>query len=106
MRLDNAKAKAAFGTRPRMLPPEEALAVTGHPVGGVCPFGLATPLPIYCDLSLKDFATVFPAAGSLTSSVELSPDRLVELVRAEWTDVCSPRPAEVSALAPEPSPVP
>jgi prolyl-tRNA editing enzyme YbaK/EbsC (Cys-tRNA(Pro) deacylase) len=94
MRLDNAKAKAAFGARPRMLSPDEALAVTGHPVGGVCPFGLATPLPIYCDVSLKDFDTVFPAAGSLTSSVELSPARLAELVGAEWTDVCSRRPSE------------
>ncbi|MBS0504535.1 MAG: YbaK/EbsC family protein [Proteobacteria bacterium] len=92
-RLDNAKAKAAFGARPRMLAPEDALAVTGHPVGGVCPFGLATPLPIYCDVSLKDFETVFPAAGSLTSSVELAPDRLAALVGAAWTDICSRRTA-------------
>lgn len=93
-RLDNSKAKAAFGARPRMLSPDEALAVTGHPVGGVCPFGLATPLPIYCDMSLRDFETVFPAAGSLTSSVELAPGRLAELVGAEWTDVCTRRSAE------------
>lgn len=91
MRLDNAKAKAAFGARPRMLSPEDALAVTGHPVGGVCPFGLATPIPIHCDISLRDFETVFPAAGSLTSSVELPPDRLARLVNAEWTDICSRR---------------
>lgn len=95
-RLDNAKAKAAFGDRPRMLPPEDTLTVTGHPVGGVCPFGLATPLPIYCDRSLQAFDTVFPAAGSLTSSVELSPDRLAQLVGAEWTDVCSRRPVEAT----------
>lgn len=98
-RLDNAKAKAAFGARPRMLSPEEALAVTGHPVGGVCPFGLATPLPIYCDISLREFATVFPAAGSLTSSVELAPQRLTELVGAEWTDICSRRSTESAASA-------
>ena len=92
MRLDNTKAKAAFGARPRMLPADETLAVTGHPVGGVCPFGLATPLPIYCDISLQPFATVFPAAGSLTSSVEIAPDRLASLIGAEWTEACS-RPA-------------
>jgi len=89
VRLDNTKAKAAFGHRPRMISPDETLAVTGHPVGGVCPFGLATPLPIYCDRSLRALETVFPAAGSLTSSVELPPERLASLIGAEWTDVCS-----------------
>lgn len=87
-RLDNGKSKAAFGGRPRMLGPEETLAVTGHPVGGVCPFGLATPLPVYCDVSLKAYATVFPAAGSLNSSVEVTPDRLADLVAKGWVDVC------------------
>jgi prolyl-tRNA editing enzyme YbaK/EbsC (Cys-tRNA(Pro) deacylase) len=57
-------------------------------VGGVCPFGLATPLPVYCDVSLRTYATVFPAAGSRTSSVELSPDRLAGLVSQRWVDVC------------------
>jgi prolyl-tRNA editing enzyme YbaK/EbsC (Cys-tRNA(Pro) deacylase) len=94
-RLDNRKTKAAFGGRPRMLGAEEVEALTGHPVGGVCPFGLATPLPIYCDLSLKDFAEVYPAAGSRTSSVRLTPDRLADLVEARWIDVCS-RPAPVT----------
>lgn len=87
-RLDNLKTKAAFGARPRMLNPEETLAVTGHPVGGVCPFGLATPLPVYLDVSLKAFDTVLPAAGSLNSSVELTPARLAELVSTGWVDVC------------------
>ena len=87
-RLDNAKAKAEFGGRPRMLGAEEALALTGHPVGGVCPFGLATPLPVYCDLSLREFDTVFPAAGSLNTSVEVAPARLAELVSRRWVDVC------------------
>jgi prolyl-tRNA editing enzyme YbaK/EbsC (Cys-tRNA(Pro) deacylase) len=87
-RLDNAKCKAEFGGRPRMLDPEETLARTGHAVGGVCPFGLATPLPVYCDGSLRDFATVFPAAGSRTSSVEVAPDRLAALVSRRWVDVC------------------
>ncbi|MBC9033942.1 YbaK/EbsC family protein [Sphingomonas sp. JC676] len=87
-RLDNAKSKAEFGGRPRMLDPEETLALTGHAVGGVCPFGLATPLPVYCDSSLSVFATVFPAAGSRTSSVEVAPDRLAALVSQRWVDVC------------------
>jgi len=88
-RLDNAKTRAAFGGRPRMLGPEEILALTGHPVGGVCPFGLATPLPVYCDVSLRDFDEVFPAAGSLTSSVKVTPTRLAELVARGWVDVCT-----------------
>ena len=87
-RLDNIKTKAAFGARPRMLGPEETLELTGHPVGGVCPFGLATPLPVYCDVSLRAFDTVFPAAGSLNSSVEVTPERLAKLVAVEWVDVC------------------
>lgn len=87
-RLDNQKAKARFGARPRMLGPEETLALTGHPVGGVCPFGLATPLPVYCDVSIQAFDTVFPAAGSLTSSVEVAPDRLAALVSSGWLDLC------------------
>jgi prolyl-tRNA editing enzyme YbaK/EbsC (Cys-tRNA(Pro) deacylase) len=87
-RLDNQKTKAAFGGRPRMLGPEETLALTGHPVGGVCPFGLATALPVYLDLSLKDFDRILPAAGSLNTSVEVTPERLAALVSSGWVDVC------------------
>jgi prolyl-tRNA editing enzyme YbaK/EbsC (Cys-tRNA(Pro) deacylase) len=87
-RLDNGKAKARFGARPRMLGAEETLALTGHPVGGVCPFGLATPLPVYLDVSLRGFDLVYPAAGSLNSSVEVSPGRLAELVATGWVDLC------------------
>jgi prolyl-tRNA editing enzyme YbaK/EbsC (Cys-tRNA(Pro) deacylase) len=87
-RLDNAKTKAALGGRPRMLGPEETLALTGHPVGGVCPFGLATPLPIYLDLSLQAYDLVYPAAGSLNSSVEVTPERLFDLVGERWVDLC------------------
>ena len=89
-RLDNAKTKAAFGARPRMLGPEETLALTGHPVGGVCPFGLATPLPVCLDESLKAFDLVYPAAGSLNTSVEVTPTRLFELVGERWVDLCTP----------------
>jgi prolyl-tRNA editing enzyme YbaK/EbsC (Cys-tRNA(Pro) deacylase) len=62
--------------------------MTGHPVGGVCPFGLATPLPVYCDVSLKAFDEVVPAAGSANSALRIDPARMAELVKAEWVDVC------------------
>lgn len=87
-RLDNRKTKDALGGRPRMLAAEEVAALTGHPVGGVCPFGLAAPLPIYCDVSLKAFDIVYPAAGSRTSSVCIAPERLARLVDAQWVDIC------------------
>ncbi|MDQ0251345.1 prolyl-tRNA editing enzyme YbaK/EbsC (Cys-tRNA(Pro) deacylase) [Sphingomonas kyeonggiensis] len=87
-RLDNAKTKAAFGGRASMLGAEEAEALTGHPVGGVCPFGLATPLPVYCDVSIRSYVTVFPAAGSRRTSMEVAPERLAGLVSERWVDVC------------------
>jgi len=87
-RLDNKKARAAFGGKVSMLGPEEVLAITGHPVGGVCPFGLATPLPVYCDVSLKVFDEVVPAAGSTHSAVRIHPLRMAELAGAQWVDVC------------------
>ena len=87
-RLDNAKSKAEFGARPRMLGAEETLSLTSHPVGGVCPFGLETPLPIYVDLSLRPFDWVYPAAGSLNSSVRVTPQRLYDLVGSRWVDLC------------------
>lgn len=97
-RLDNRKAKAIFGGKPRMLSAEEVVSVTGHPVGGVCPFGLLTPLTIYCDESLLDFDEVVPAAGSTRSAVRIAPRRMAELVGAEWVDVCSlPATAEEGA---------
>jgi prolyl-tRNA editing enzyme YbaK/EbsC (Cys-tRNA(Pro) deacylase) len=87
-RLDNKKVKAAFGGKAKMLAPDEAAALTGHPVGGVCPFGLATDLPVYCDVSMRAFDLVYPAAGSLNSSVEVTPERLFDLVAKEWVDIC------------------
>ena len=87
-RLDNAKTKAAFGHRPRLLGADETLAVTGHPVGGVCPFGLSTCMPVYIDESLKAFDVVYPAGGSLNTSVKVTTDRLFELVGDRWIDIC------------------
>lgn len=88
-RLNNGKAKAALGAKPRMLGADEVEAITGHPIGGVCPFGLTAPLAIYCDISLQAFDTVFPAAGSRTTSVELTPDRLAALTGGQWIDICT-----------------
>lgn len=93
-RLDNRKVKAALGGKPRMLDLDEVVALTGHPVGGVCPFGLSTPLPVYCDISLKTFAEVVPAAGSPRSALRICPERMAALTRAEWIDVCQEPAAE------------
>ena len=98
-RLDNKKARDALGGKPRMLGADEVVALTGHPVGGVCPFGLATPLQVYCDVSLKEFAEVWPAAGSVHSSGRMSPARMAELTGASWVDVCQ-EPAAVQEQAP------
>jgi prolyl-tRNA editing enzyme YbaK/EbsC (Cys-tRNA(Pro) deacylase) len=87
-RLDNRKCKDEFGARPRMLGPEETLEVTGHPVGGVCPFGLKQPLPIYFDETLKAFDLVYPAGGSRNTSVEVPTERLFDLVGERWVNLC------------------
>lgn len=87
-RLDNRKFKDVFSAKPRMLDAEEVLAATSHPVGGVCPFGLPSPLPVYCDVSLRAFAEVVPAAGATNAAVRLSPERIAALTDAEWVDVC------------------
>ncbi|MCY1286555.1 Cys-tRNA(Pro) deacylase [compost metagenome] len=87
-RLDNRKLRDAFGGKARMLDAESVQQLTGHPVGGVCPFGLATPLPVYCDVSLRAFDEVLPAAGALHSAVRICPQRLASLVEADWVDVC------------------
>lgn len=87
-RLDNKKLKTTFGAKARMLSTDEVVTWTGHPVGGVCPFGLENPLAVYCDVSLKAYDEVLPAAGATHSAVRLSPQRLAELTDAEWIDVC------------------
>ena len=87
-RLDNRKFKDRFGGKGRMLDAEEVVAMTSHPVGGVCPFGLPTPLPVYCDESLRQFAEVVPAAGATNAAVRITPERMATLTGAEWIDVC------------------
>jgi prolyl-tRNA editing enzyme YbaK/EbsC (Cys-tRNA(Pro) deacylase) len=89
-RMDNRKVKTLLGGKPKMLGLDEVAEITGHEVGGVCPFGLKTPLPIYCDVSLQAFDEVVPAAGSIHSAVRIAPMRMADLVGAEWVDVCEP----------------
>lgn len=87
-RLSNRKFKERFGGKPRMLDAEQVLELTSHPVGGVCPFGLPAPLPIYCDVSLRRFDEVVPAAGATNAAVRLPPERVAALTAARWVDVC------------------
>ena len=88
-RIDNRKYKDFFGLKAKMLSHEEALELTGHPVGGVCPFAVKEGVTVYTDISLKRFSTVFPAAGSASSAIELSCDELFEFSKAaKWVDVC------------------
>lgn len=92
-RLDNRKFKDRFGAKAKMLDAAEVLAVTGHPVGGVCPFGLPALLQVYADVSLRRFDEVVPAAGAAHAAVRIAPERLVQLVNAEWVDVAQGRAA-------------
>jgi prolyl-tRNA editing enzyme YbaK/EbsC (Cys-tRNA(Pro) deacylase) len=86
-RIDHRKFKVVFG-RGRMLSADEVVALTGHPVGGVCPFGLSRPIPIYLDASLHEFDEVLPAAGAIHSAVRISPATLAEVTDGQWVDVC------------------
>lgn len=87
-RLDNKKLKETFRAKARMLSCDEVVELTGHPVGGVCPFGLENPLAVYCDISLKQYDEVLPAAGAIHSAVRISPERMANLTAATWVDVC------------------
>ncbi len=88
-RIDNKKFKQEFSSKAKMLPPEETLEVTGHPVGGVCPFALPEGVDIYLDQSLKNFEIVYPAGGSGNSAVKIRPEEIIEITGASWVDVCS-----------------
>lgn len=88
-RIDNRKFKDKFHFKAKMPTAEEVLEMVGHPVGGVCPFGINDGIPVYLDESLKRFVTVFPAVGSGNSAIELNLDELYEYSKAiEWIDVC------------------
>ncbi len=86
-RLDNRKFKDTFHEKAVMIPSDEVLEATGHPVGGVCPFGLKSPLKIYLDETLKEFDIVYPAGGSPHSAVKISVDLLADITKGEWIDV-------------------
>ena len=86
-RLDNRKYKLRFGAKAKLLDAAEVQDATGHPVGGVCPFGLIRPLPVYADVSLQAFDVVVPAAGDTHAAVRIAPQRLAQIAAAEWVDV-------------------
>lgn len=88
-KIDNSKFKQQFGLKAKMLDIETVAVLTGHPVGGVCPFGLANELPVFLDVSLKRFTTIFPACGSANSAIELTCDELEQYAASNaWVDVC------------------
>ena len=90
-KIDNKLFKSTFGFKAKMLPHDLALQMTGHAVGGVCPFANPPHTEVYLDESMKRFTTVFPAAGSASSAIELTCGELFELSRAKaWVDVCKP----------------
>lgn len=88
-RIDNAKFKAQFGIKAKMLSPDEVIAATGHAVGGVCPFALPAGVQVWLDISLRRFTTVYPACGSSNSAIPLDCDTLGRISSAcGWVDVC------------------
>lgn len=88
-RIDNHKFKETFGIKPKMLKFEDVEPIIGHAVGGVCPFGIKAGIPVFLDVSLRRFPTVFPACGSANSAIELTPEELAACAQAEkWVDVC------------------
>lgn len=89
-KIDNKKFKDYFSIKAKMLTSEEVVEFTGHAIGGVCPFGIDnSQVQVFCDESIRRFETVFPAAGSSNSAVELSPEELYQISRStSWIDVC------------------
>ncbi len=89
-KIDNAKFKAQFHVKAKMLAAEEVAASIGHAVGGVCPFAIEADVRVYLDVSLKRFESVYPACGSANSAIELTPDQLAETAQncQGWVDVC------------------
>lgn len=89
VKIDNAKYKKQFGTKAKMLSPDEVIKLVGHSVGGVCPFAVNQGVKVYLDESLKRFETVFPACGSSNSAIELTIPEMEKYAGEEgWVDVC------------------
>ena len=98
-RVDNHKYKDLFNYKAKMLSAEEVNEMVGHPVGGVCPFGIKEGIPVYLDESMLRFETVFPAAGSSNSAIELTIDELFKYSKAKgWVDVCTVREETAAAV--------
>lgn len=92
MKIDNALFKKEFGVKASMLKADEVEALSGHAVGGVCPFAVAEGVQVFCDTSLKAYDTVYPACGSSHSCIKLTPDELFTISAAKnWVSVCKPR---------------
>jgi len=87
-RIDNRKYKDVFKTKAKMLNHDEVAEITGHPVGGVCPFGLVNPIDVYIDVSLEKYEYVYPAAGSAFTALKIQPSKMQSLTHAEFIDVC------------------
>ncbi|MEQ8201953.1 MAG: YbaK/EbsC family protein [Syntrophomonadaceae bacterium] len=88
-KVDSSKFKSVFGFKARMLKPEEVMKYTGYAVGGVCPFGLTGDVPVYLDVSLQRFESVYPACGSDNSAIKLSlPELEIFSASRRWIDVC------------------
>ena len=88
VKIDNRKFKDTFHEKARMIAPEDVEAMTGHPVGGVCPFAINDGVTVYIDVSVKRFDTVFPAAGTPSSAIELTPEELFRISKAaDWVDI-------------------
>ena len=88
-KIDNKKFKQKFGMKARMLLAEEVDDLVGHSIGGVCPFAINPDIPVYLDISMQRFETVFPACGSSNSAIELTCDELAKYSNSqEWVDVC------------------
>ena len=91
-KIDNAKYKARFGVKAKMLTPDEAVTLIGHAVGGVCPFAVNEGVRVYLDESMKRFPTVFPACGSSNSAIEMTMEDLEKYSGyIAWVDVCKIR---------------
>ncbi|MBQ9747231.1 MAG: YbaK/EbsC family protein [Clostridia bacterium] len=88
-KIDNAKYKAEFHTKAKMIPFDLVEPMVGHAVGGVCPFGIHDGVTVYLDVSLRDLKTVYPACGSANSAIRLTPAQLERITCHEkWIDVC------------------
>ncbi len=87
-RIDNHKFKITFNKKARMVRPDEVEEVTGHPVGGVCPFGLKQSIDVYLDVSLMEFDFIYPAAGAANASIKITPEELKQITDGLWVDVC------------------